>query len=204
MNLTILTLVGQDTPIASTLTSVLESNIKPENYCLVLSSAISEETKSKVLTLFKTCCGNKAEEIVQDNAKIYKTILNGINIICVQSDSSDRKDLIKLAIEHTKDITSDYLVLDQGLYFSEKAIELFKDKLANPAIGLVYSDYYKNNLYMYLPNFHVMMKNKPVVKSYAIRSVHSDLLYNENYFDIASTLYNVSVISKIPEAVVSV
>ena len=204
MSITVLTIVDKDINFAPTLASVLESTTKPDSYCLVLSNGISDETKAKVMALFNTCCNNETEISIEDNNTIYKASLNGINVIGVVSNTTNRKSLIELAVKYTKNNTEFYMVLDQGIYLKSNSIELFKQKFNNAAISFVYSDYIKDSTYKYLPNFHPMMKCRPDIKCYAIRAVHSEYLTNSNYFEIASNLYNRSVISKIPEAAIVV
>jgi len=203
MSLTVITVINQETNVVSTLASVLESTYKPHTYCVVIGKECSDKTKESVLVLFKGCCGVETKQTTEDSGIVYETNLNGVNLICVLSnlENSNVKGLYSLAISKTVDFSKNYVILNQGVSISENGLRLLDDKLSNPVIGFVYSDYIQNNVYRYVGNFHYLIRNKVNIVSYGLKASLINETLKIDPFDIASTVYNTAIVSKIPQPV---
>ena len=197
----ILPIFTNDSEAIRSIVSIINSDKKPDNLCLVTTKKLSENRLASINAMFKSCCdgGEYSEEVLQDKT-IIKKISAEFNMYNIIIHDNFIKHPNYYAVKYLKDKSNLFLTLTEGSVYQPEAISKILDKFADPNIGAVYSDYIIRGRYLYLSTIHVMIKTAIPISEIAFRANLLDIDQSTvQNADIINDLYGKSIISHIPE-----
>ena len=197
----ILPIFSNDSEAIRSIVSVLNSSVKPSNLCIITTNKLSENRLASINAMFKSCCdgGEYSEELLIDKTVIKKTSpdFNMYNII-LNHDINKHPNYY--AVNHLYENTDVFLTLAEGSVYQPDMIGKMLDKLADPNVGGVYSDYISRGKYTYLSTIHLMIKTPIPIGEIAFKKsfIQKDSASMHNG-EIINDLYSKCIVSHIPE-----
>jgi hypothetical protein len=196
MKSTVILAVNDQENIAASILSVLESNKKPDNFCIALNESSSDKVKAVVTSFFKSCCDGSfyTEEHNKDFVLSKKNDFE-INMISILS-----KNPIADCYDYIKNETDIFFTMGHKTVYKKEYIERVLDLFDN-ITGAVYTDFYINGRRTYLESMHPFNSNLNNVQELAFKKEILDA--TPKFFhapEIISKAYSKSIIRNIPEA----
>ena len=198
----ILPIFTNDSEAIRSIVSVLNSETKPDNLCLVTTSQLSENRMASINAMFKSCCdgGEYSEDIAIDKT-VIKKVSSGFTMYNIILHNQLTKHPNYYAVNYLKNKSDIFLTLAEGSVYKPEGIGKFLNKLEDPNIGAVYSDYIVRGKRLYLSTIHTMIKTPIPIGEIAFRSSIIDTEQsNMQNGDIINDSYNKSIVSHIPES----
>jgi len=198
----ILPIFTNDSEAIRSIVSVLNSETKPDNLCLVTTSQLSENRMASINAMFKSCCdgGEYSEDIAID-----KTVIKKVSSTFTMYNLILHNQLTKhpnyYAVNYLKNKSDIFLTLTEGSVYKPEGIGKFLNKLKDPYVGAVYSDYIMRGKQLYLPTIHPMIKTSIPIGEIAFRVgvIDTEQSSMQNG-DIVNDSYSKSIVSHIPES----
>jgi hypothetical protein len=196
MRSTVLLAINNEQNIIPSITSVLESNFKPSNFCIALNSGVSDNIKGIVSSFLKSCCdGSEYTEEYNKDCIIAKKSKSDCNIFSITSTNP-----VFDAYKYIKSQTDIFITMTGRSRFNvdyiENILSLFDD-----VTGAVYSDFYFNGKRIYLESVHPFNGNFGNIAEIAFKK---NILEEDPKFfncpEIISKAYSKSLIRHIPKA----
>lgn len=197
----ILPIFSNDSEAIRSIVSILNSTVKPSNLCIISNSKLSENRLASINAMFKSCCdgGEYSEELLIDKTVIKKRSpdFNMYNIV-LNHDIDKHPNYY--AINYLYDSTDVFLTLMEGSVYQPEMIGKMLDKMSDPNVGAVYSDYISRGRYMYLSTLHLMIKTSIPIGEIAFKKsfIEKGSTKIQNG-EIINDIYSKAVVSHIPE-----
>jgi hypothetical protein len=218
MNSTIILTINENNKdVLKSINSILNSNKKPTNLCIVASSAnIDNKTSETVKALFKSCCDSEPyQENCTKNYTLSTKKIYDINFHYLIVNDITSKTLLEYGIEYLLEETDIFMTLSSGSEYRVDAIDTLINSLNDDEIGLSYSDYINNGKYNFLGsiNYSMIYQSNNNRYNYDIREIcfrKKYILNRQNPSDINSVmsiikfLYSKSIIRHIPESLFTI
>ena len=198
----ILPIFTNDSEAIRSIVSVLNSDVKPDNLCLVTSSQLSENRMASINAMFKSCCdgGEYSEDIAIDKA-VIKKVSDTFTMYNVILHHQLQKHPNYYAVNYLKNKSDVFLTLAEGSVYKPEGIGKFLNKMQDPNIGAAYSDYIVRGKRLYLSTIHAMIKTSIPIGEIAFKLSVVDLDKSSmQNGDIINDSYSKSIISHIPES----
>lgn len=202
MNSTVILVVDNDKSAIASITSVLESKIKPTNLCIAINDLANDNTKAVVNSFLKSCCdGSRYVEEIQKDYIMSKKLGSDINVFSVIS-----KEPIFYGYKNILDKTDIFITMSGTTRFTENYIEKILSKF-DDVTGLVYTDYLNSNKRIYLESLNPFSFSATVenIKEVAFsKRVLNEIPKSFNIKPIIGSAYQKSLVKHIPEALYAI
>jgi hypothetical protein len=196
----ILTVSNNQKNIVQSVVSVLESTIRPDNLCLVFSSATDSQWETSK-AFFKSCCSGGYDEEYTNDATIISKKDHGLNLIGIKLNKLFDKELKNYGVNYLYNSTDVFFTLTAGTEYKPNFIETCMRHLEEDMVGACYSDYIENNKYSYLSSMKIGLDHQIPVKEIAFKkAVSANTPFKTDNFNVLAEFYARSVIRHIPEA----
>jgi hypothetical protein len=151
--------------------------------------------------MFKSCCdgGEYSEELLIDKT-VIKKLSKDFNMYNIILNHDIDKHPNYYAVQYLYDHTDVFFTMMEGCVYHPEMISKILDKISDPNIGAVYSDYINRGKYMYLSTLHLMIKNSIPIGEIAFKKafIAKDNIKMGNG-EIINDIYAKAIVSHIPE-----
>lgn len=189
--------------IIESISSVLNSNTRPSNLCIITHEAIDTKKIATIDAFFKNCCDSNTSVLQEVNPgyTLSTRTTSDVTLHKITIKEKINKHPVCYIPDKIYDNTDIFLTITEGVKYKSDLIEKYLNSLSDPNIGAVYSDYILNNNYTFLHSMHIMMREMEEIieigfKKSIIDKKNSPFLNR----DLIYQLYSKSIVGHIAEA----
>jgi len=199
----ILPIFSNDSEAVRSIVSVINSDQKPTNLCIVTTNKLSENRLASINAMFKSCCdGGEYSESLSTDKKVIKKLSSDFNMFNIILNNPLTKHPNYYAAKYLSE-SDVFLTLTEGFVYQPESIGKILNKFEDQHIGAVYSDYIARGRYTFLPTLHIMARSSIPVLEIAFRNNLLDMekITMQNG-EIINNIYGKSIVAHIPEPLV--
>ena len=183
-----------------TIDSILKNSKTPNTICFIANSDIDMVTDAEIKAFIKNCCDKStfSEEYNKDYTVSTK-VKDGCKFVYIKINPGVSVDIRDFALKYLKNSVDIVITARVGGVYSSDYIEKYSDKLSDGYVGAVYSDYIKDNKYIYLSHIHPMLSHHIEIADIGFKTSYIEN-YTRDNADTINTIYAKSLVRHIPEA----